>query len=97
MFENKRYMTRGFQDTVPLDLQLTIFQLIDELKTKSKMDYLQVFELEAESKYIQKLEHRTEQPEYKKRYKFAFTKPITAKIFVIDDGSHTTAMLSEEY
>ena len=97
MFQNKRYMTRGFQDTIPLDLQLTIFQLIDELKTKSKMDYLQVFELEAESKYIQKLEHRMEEPTYKKKYRFAFTKPITAKIFVIDDGNQTTFLLAEEY
>lgn len=97
MFNNKRYMTRGFQDTIPLDLQITIFQLIDELKTKSKLDYLQVFQLEAESRYIQKLEHRMEQPEYKKNYRFVFTKPITAKIFVIDDGDNTTAMLAEEY
>lgn len=90
-------MTRGFQDTIPLDLQITIFQLIDELKTKSKMDYLQVFELQTEGKYIQKLEHRMEQPEYKKIYRFVFTKPTTAKVFVIDDGDHTTAMLAEEY
>lgn len=97
MFNNKRYMTVGFQKNLPLDLQITIFQLIDELKTKSKIDYLQVFELEAKGKYIQKLEHRMEQPEYKKKYRFVFTKPTTAKIFVIDDGDHTTAMLAEEY
>ncbi|GLI56414.1 hypothetical protein PM10SUCC1_19280 [Propionigenium maris DSM 9537] len=96
MFENKRYMTRGFQQEISLELQLTIFQLIDELKIKSKMDYLQVFELSKEG-YIQVLEHRMEEPEYKKIYRFAFTRPVTAKVFVIDDGDHTTVMLAEEY
>ncbi len=97
MFENNRYMTRGFQDTIPLELQITIFQLIDELKMKSKMDYLQVFQLEAENEFIQRVEHRSETPEYKKKYRFVFTRPVTAKVFVIDDGDHTTAMLPEEY
>ena len=97
MFENHRYMTRGFQQEIPLELQLTIFQLIDELNIKGNMDYLQVFQLEAENEFIQRLEHRSESPEYKKKYRFVFTRPVTAKVFVIDDGDHTTAMLAEEY
>ncbi|ADO83428.1 protein of unknown function DUF960 [Ilyobacter polytropus DSM 2926] len=97
MFENNRYMTRGFQQEIPLELQLTIFQLIDELNTKGNMDYLQVFQLEAENEFIQRLEHRSESPEYKKKYRFVFTRPVTAMVFVIDDGDHTTAMLAEEY
>lgn len=97
MFENKRYVTKGFQDTIPLELQLTIFQLIDELKMKGKMDYLQVFDLTGESGLIQRIEHRSESPEYKKRYRVAILQPVTAKVFVIDDGDHTTAMLAEEY
>ncbi|WP_222838854.1 DUF960 domain-containing protein [Ilyobacter polytropus] len=90
-------MTRGFQQEIPLELQLTIFQLIDELNTKGNMDYLQVFQLEAENEFIQRLEHRSESPEYKKKYRFVFTRPVTAMVFVIDDGDHTTAMLAEEY
>ena len=97
MFENKRYITRGFQQEIPLELQLIIFQLIDESKTKSKMDYLQVFELVSENEFIQKLEHRSENPKYNKKYRFPFSNPISVKIFVIDDGVHTTAMLAEEY
>jgi hypothetical protein len=97
MFDNDRYITRGFYSSVPLELQMTIFQLIDELKAKGNMDYLQVFELEAKNKFTQKLEHRSENPEYKKRYSFTFYNPVTAKIFVIDDGDHTTGMLAEEY
>ena len=72
MFDNDRYITRRFYSSVPLELQLTIFQLVDELKTKGKMDYLQVFELVAENRFIQKIEHRSESPEYKKKYRFAF-------------------------
>jgi hypothetical protein len=76
---------------------MTIFQLIDELNTKGNMDYLQVFQLEAENGFIQRLEHRSESPEHKKVYRFPLTRPVTAKVFVIDDGENTTAMLAEEY
>ena len=95
MFDNDRYATIGFRD-IPMDLQLTIFDLIDELKEKMKLDYLQVFELTGEG-YVQTIEHRMENPEYNKTYRFVYSDPITAKIFVIDDGTYTTAMLAEEY
>jgi len=46
----------------------------------------------------QKIVHSQEQPQYKKEYSFKCpTLPIDAKIFVIDDNTHSTMLLAEEY
>ena len=58
--------------------------------------HYQVFRLSAESG-MQKITHSQEQPEYSKEYLFPSEEPITAKIFVIDDETHTTMLLAEEY
>jgi len=45
----------------------------------------------------QKITHTQEVPEYKKEYIFNTGTVITAKIFVIDDKTHSTMLLAEEY
>ena len=95
MFTNPRYATRGVITTVPLVLQIILWDLIDSMEVAEK-DYLQVFRLSAESGK-QKITHTQEQPEYSKEYLFPSEAPITAKIFVIDDETHTTMLLAEEY
>ena len=59
-------------------------------------DYLQVFSLSSENGK-QKITHTQEVPEYKKEYIFNTGTAITAKIFVIDDKTHSTMLLAEEY
>ena len=59
-------------------------------------DYLQVFSLSSENGK-QKITHTQEVPEYKKEYIFNTGTVITAKIFVIDDKTHSTMLLAEEY
>ena len=44
----------------------------------------------------QKIVHKQEQPEYRKEY-LLDTKTVTETVFVIDDGTHTTMLLGEEY
>lgn len=44
----------------------------------------------------QRITHKQEQPEYCKEY-LLDTKPVTETVFVIDDGTHTTMLLGEEY
>ena len=95
MFTSPRYATRGITTTVPLLLQIVLWDLIDSMEVVEK-DYLQVFRLSAESGK-QKIIHEQEQPEYSKEYLFPSDSPITAKIFVIDDETHTTMLLAEEY
>ena len=95
MFTSPRYATRGVTTTVPLMLQIILWNLIDSMKVEEK-DYLQVFRLSVESGK-QKITHTQEQPDYCKEYLFPSEEHITAKIFVIDDETHTTMLLAEEY
>ena len=95
MFNNPRYCTRGISSEVPLLMQIILWGLIDSMEVAEK-DYLQIFRLSAENGK-QKIIHTQEQPEYSKEYLFPSEEPITAKIFVIDDETHTTMLLAEEY
>lgn len=46
MFQNKRYVSKGVANEVPLEIQIYLWGLIDALVSESKsVDYLQVFEL----------------------------------------------------
>lgn len=41
MFDNKRYLTRGVDERIPLLVQLTLWELVEDIPNK-KRDYLQV-------------------------------------------------------
>ena len=94
MFKNNRYLTKGVQAEIPLELQLFLWDCIDRLPDSA--DYLQVFKLEPFGA-MQRITHTSENPEYKMEYLIISKSPITAKIFVIDDGDHSTMLLAEEY
>lgn len=97
MFDNQRYMTRGIESTIPYETILLLWQLIDGRKKESEMDYLQVFQLTVQGR-LQHIEHRQEEPPYEAQFAVETdAEPVHAKIFVIDDGSHSTILLAEEY
>ena len=94
MVQNKRFLTRGVQAEIPIELQLFLWNCIDNLP--EERDYFQVFALkEIDGK--QHIHHFSEQPEYSKEYQISTEKPITAKVYVIDDTDHSTMLLAEEY
>src|ERR1035437_6622603 len=98
-FNNKRYITRGIEATIPTEIILLLWSLIDNMKITEK-DYLQVFKLsvDTENGYIkQNITHTQERPPYEANCIAYFNKQVTAKIFVIDDISHNTMLLAEEY
>ena len=95
MFKNPRYCTKGISDTVPLLTQIILWDLIDSMEVAEK-DYLQVFRLTTNGT-TQNITHLQEQPPYERTLEFRTDNPITAKIFVIDDETHTTMLLAEEY
>ncbi len=101
MFNNDRYMTKEIQQQIPIELQLFLWNCIDTLKEQEQeLDYLQVFELTKErvdDVFFQKIEHRQEVPEYSKTYRVFPNEMVDAKVFVIDDGTHSTMLLAEEY
>ena len=95
MFTSPRYATQGVTTTVPLVLQIILWDLIDSMEVAEK-DYLQVFRLTTDGT-TQNITHSQEQPPYERQLEFRTNEPITAKIFVIDDETHTTMLLAEEY
>lgn len=95
MFNNPRYVTSGINSELPLLTQIVLWGLIDTMEVAEK-DYLQVFLLSADGEN-QRIIHEQEQPEYRKEYLFPSEKPVTMKVFVIDDESHSTMLLAEEY
>ena len=94
MFDNDRYLTCGVDSTIPLDLQLFLWECVERMPAPK--DYLQVFELSAAGP-LQSIIHSSEEPEYRKVYLLPFEKSITEKLYIIDDGDHSTMLLAEEY
>ena len=98
MFQGKRLITQGVADTIPLEIQMFLWSLLDELIAMSvEIDYLQVFEFSGEND-IQTIIHRQEEPPYQTVYQFGkVNHPLCKKIYVIDDIEHCTMLLSDEY
>jgi len=94
LFNNGFYVTRGVSDKIPLPLQIIMWELIEDLPVDK--DSLQVFSL-SEENGRQVLKHSQEVPEYEKEYVLDIEEPITEKIFVIDDETHSTMLLASEY
>ena len=102
MFDNSsRYVSRGINNEIPIDVQIFMQKLIEELKdTIEDVDYLQVFTISTVDEIENKIRiiHSQEIPEYKKIWIFKASQPCNdEKIFVIDDGSHSTMLLADEY
>ena len=93
--EKKRYLTRGIDETIPPELQLFMWQAIDQMPQPK--DYLQVFEL-TESGGLQCIHHKSEQPVFEMTYIIpTVEKPIIGKIYCIDSEDYCTMLLAEEY
>lgn len=99
MFDNPRYVTRGVTERIPLEMQIFMWAAIENMQVKKK-DYLQVFKLSVGNtgeRKIQLVEHFQEQPDYRKKYKLDTVNPVCEKVYVIDDETHSTMLLAEEY
>lgn len=95
MFQNPRYLTRGMQETIPLELQLLMWDTLEAVPEPK--DYFQIFWLSSLNG-IQRIEHEQEQPPFKREYLLPTVEnPITVKVYIIDDGDRSTMLLAEEY
>ena len=70
-------------------------ELINNLPVDSR-DYLQVFSLSPDING-QRIIHTQENPDYKKEYVFNLDTKVAGKVFVIDDGTHSTMLMNYEY
>ena len=102
-FDGKRYMTAGIQEKISFDVQMAMWVMIDEnIKKGLKMDYLQVFNLAPfyqDGILVQKVFHSQEIPRRSKEFTLHVIeeKAVKAKIYVIDDVTHITMLLADEY
>lgn len=76
--EKKRYLTRGIDTNISLELQIFLWNAIDNMPEPK--DYLQVFELNAKDG-VQYIFHKSEQPTYEMTYILpAIQNAVNAKI-----------------
>lgn len=95
MFNNPKYLTKGVQSTIPGWLINLLWFMVAAMEV-SQQDYLQVFRLQ-KTERGQHITHTQEQPPYQYELDVPCTDAVNAKIFVIDDATHSTMLLAEEY
>lgn len=99
--EEKRYISNGVNSKVNILLQVTLWNMVNELKKKSEieLDYLQVFRIKKRDKELI-IEHSQEVEQYKKVHVFKGVSNLIEedlKVFIIDENSYNIMILSEEY
>ena len=97
--QENRYITKGVNEQVPKEIQIRCFQLIYK---KGKQDYLQIFEFNRDDQRgMLTIIHRQEEPFFIDYNECRVTKYLASfqikKLWVIDDHTHQTMLLSEEY
>lgn len=98
-----RYMTVGVTDQLPDELKIYCWETIGRKSLSGvEMDYLQIFEFDFDDKTnVVKIVHRQEQPEFEDIYHLSLSEKINTfnvnKIYVIDDETHQTMLLPDEY
>ncbi|AQR98212.1 DUF960 family protein [Clostridium saccharoperbutylacetonicum] len=100
MFNGKKYVSREANEIVPIEIQVLMWSMIDELKEKTKVDYLQIFKISKHDDESISIEHKQEIPTYENRILVELEgveiKGII-KIYVIDSVEYSTMILAEEY
>ena len=101
--KEKRYVTGGIDERVPQELQRLIWTSVDMrvLLAKEKTDYLQVFTFKKIDGEMLALHHEQEQPPllnvHYTNYRPEYEEILNEKIYVIDDGDHSTMLFAYEY
>ncbi len=95
MFENQKFLTRGIENEIPPWLIHLMWYMILTMEADEK-DYLQVFIL-TKTPAGQHIVHTQEQPPYRYELDVPCKDAMDAKVFVIDDRTHSTMLLASEY
>lgn len=101
----QRYMTKGIQETLPIQLQFFLWELQMNLRaTKKDIDYLQVYHLSTiakDSKTFQVIHHKAEKPPYNAVYCLESEICFNDKIYIIsdkyEDSLVETMLFASEY
>ena len=94
-FQNQRLLTAGVNQRIHPALQLLMWFMIEEVP---EADYLQIFELKEIADGVE-IRHSQEVPPYERILfvQCVVEEGFSEKIYVIDDETHSTMLLAEEY
>ena len=101
--QENRYITCGIKENLHEDLQRFLWLSVDLQNAfyEDEMDYLQVFSFKRISETTLAITQSQEKPEKETvhftAYKPEYDKIIDEKVFVIDDGDHSTMLFAYEY
>lgn len=96
MFTNEKYLTREVADRVPIEMQMLMWNLVEEIEVEK--DYLQIFELIPNSSEFVEIVHKQEIPEFTFNYRVKNCGIETKmKLYIIDNGDYSMMMFSHEY
>ena len=95
MFENQKFITKGVSNNIPAELADLMWHMVLTMEVEEK-DYLQVFTL-TKTPTGQHIVHEQEQPPYRYELDVHCKCAVDAKVYVIDDKTHSTMLLSSEY
>ncbi|HCV8615196.1 TPA: hypothetical protein OWT23_002601 [Staphylococcus aureus] len=99
-----RYITRGINESIPLDLQILLWHMVEKKDNQPHTDYLHIFKLQ-EDENILSITHEQEQPTYKLEYHYTNYEKnqnvLPKKVYVIReddvDAFYYVMLLPEEY
>ncbi len=101
MFNNDRHISKDVQQAIPLELQIFMWDCIDNLQKQSiQLDYLQIFTFtkkRVDDIFLQEIQHIQEMPKYIETYNILSSESIDTKVYVIDNGEYSTMILHKEY
>lgn len=95
-----RYITNGISEMIPVQLQLFLWHLYDEVKLNSEYDYLQVFKIKKinECHFNLSIIHEQEYPSYTATYKILIDHNLTdLKVYIIENEEYALMLLANEY
>ena len=95
MFNDQKFLTRGVMAEIPSWLTNLMWHMVLTMEAEEK-DYLQVFTL-TKTPTGQHIVHEQEQPPYRYELDVPCDDAVNIKVFVIDDLTHSTMLLAEEY
>ena len=104
MFEKNTFITRGINESLPLDIITILWMKVQNTKNR-KLDYLQVFELKNTSsngEQVVEVKWSQEVPEHTESFVIRGTTTSVEKVWIICSGEGTdqeysTMLLPEEY
>lgn len=95
-----RYITNRVAEMIPVQLQLFLWHLYDEIKLNNEYDYLQVFKIKKinECNCNLSIIHGQEYPSYTATYRIFIDHNLTdIKVYIIENEEYALMLLASEY